>query len=96
MKEISKLSIQLNLNYQLIYLVKSIHCITKESINQNRKPKKKHFFFGFSLSENPSCMSEIGPESKVHFRLGDHTLAWAKILSHQGEIGPESTSQVSK
>jgi len=49
MKEIPKLSIQLNLNYQLIYLVKSIHCITKESINQNRKPKKKIFFLGFSL-----------------------------------------------
>jgi len=46
MKEIPKLSIQLNLNYQLIYLVKSIHCITKESINQNRKPQKKNFFFG--------------------------------------------------
>jgi len=45
MKEIPKLSIQLNLNYQSIYLVKSIHYITKESINQNRKPKKKIFFF---------------------------------------------------
>jgi len=44
MKEIPKLSIQLNLNYQLIYLVKFIHCITKESINQNRKPKKINFF----------------------------------------------------
>jgi len=50
MKEIPKSSIQLNLNYQLIYLVKSIHCITKESINQNRKPKKKKI--GFSLGEN--------------------------------------------
>ena len=87
MKEIPKLSIQLNLNYQSIYLVKSIHYITKESINQNRKPKKKIFFFWdlawakiSSLSENPSRLSEIGPESKGHFRLGDHTLAWAKIF----------------
>ena len=61
MKEIPKLSIQLNLNYQLIYLVKSIHCITKESINQNRKPNIYiyiyiyifiYLFIYFSLSEN--------------------------------------------
>jgi len=38
MKEIPKLSIQLNLNYQLIYFIKFMHCITKESNNQNRKP----------------------------------------------------------
>jgi len=42
MKEIiHKSLIQLNLNYQLIYLVKSIFYIIKESINQNKKPKKK-------------------------------------------------------
>jgi len=37
------------------------------------------------LSENLSRLSEIGLESKGHFRLGEHTLAWAKILSCQGE-----------
>jgi len=29
MKEIIKLSVLLNLNYQLIYSIKLIHCITK-------------------------------------------------------------------
>jgi len=44
MKEIiHKSLIQLNLNYQLIYLVKSIFYIIKESINQNKKPKKKNY-----------------------------------------------------
>jgi len=38
MKEIPKSSIQLNLNYRLIYLIKFMHCITKEPNNQNRKP----------------------------------------------------------
>jgi len=44
MKEIIKPSIQLNLNYQLIYSIKFIHCITKELNNQNKKPKKKFIF----------------------------------------------------
>jgi len=43
MKEIAKPSIQLNLNCQLIYFIKSMHCITKESNNQNRKSQKKKF-----------------------------------------------------
>jgi len=51
MKEITKPSILLNLNYQLIHSIKFIHCITKESNNQNRKPPKR-FFLGFSLDEN--------------------------------------------
>ena len=46
--KITKPSISLNLNYQLIYFIKSIYCITKESNNQNRK----QFFLGFSLGEN--------------------------------------------
>ena len=79
MKEIPKSSIQLNLKYQLIYLVKSIHCITKESINQNRKP---NFFFLFwdlacvkisSLSENP-------------FRLSENLLVWAKLVQRARAI----------
>jgi len=66
-----------------------------QRINQSKqKAKKKKILFFFwdlawakisSLSENPSRLSEIGLESKGHFRLGDHTLAWAKILSRQGE-----------
>jgi len=44
MKEIPKLSIQLNLNYQLIYLVKSIHHYQR--INQSKqKTQKKNFVF---------------------------------------------------
>jgi len=46
-KEIPKSSIQLNLNYQLIYLISSMHCITKEPNNQNRKPKKKFIIIFF-------------------------------------------------
>jgi len=46
MKEITKSSIQLNLNYQLIHFSEFIHCITKESNNKNKKLKK------ISLSEN--------------------------------------------
>jgi len=52
--EITKPSIPLNLNYQLIYFIKSIHCITKKSKNQTikTKNKKKKCFLGFSLGEN--------------------------------------------
>jgi len=46
MKKITKPSIKFNLNYHLIYYIKSIHCITKESNNQNKSKKKK---IGFSL-----------------------------------------------
>jgi len=48
----TKPSIPLNLNYLLIYFIKSIHCIIKESNNQNRKSQKKKFFWGFSLGKN--------------------------------------------
>jgi len=59
MKEILKSSIQLNLNYQLIFLVKSIH-LHYQRINQSKqKAQKTNFFYlGFSLSENPSRLSE--------------------------------------
>jgi len=112
MKEIPKSSIQLNLNYQLIYLIKSMHCITKEPNNQNES-KKIFFFLRFSLSENPSSLSEnpsrlseIGLESiaapssfspgRPYSRLGENTFSQGRNTSRLGEIGPENTSQVSK
>jgi len=73
MKEIHKLSIQLNLNYQLIYLVKSIHCFTKESINQNRRPKKKNLFLDLAWAK-------ISSLSKNLSRLSENLLAWAKSV----------------
>jgi len=48
--EITKPSIFLNLNYQLIYFIKYIHCITKESNNQNRK-QKNFFFLGLAWAK---------------------------------------------
>jgi len=72
LKEISKSSIQLNLNYQLIYLIKSMHCITKEPNNQTRKPN--FFFFGFSLGENLAWV-------KIPLAWARIPLAWAKIHS---------------
>jgi len=93
--EITKPSIPLNLNYQLIYFIKSIHCITKESNNQNRKPNKnKYIFLEFSLGENlswartPRLRENYLAWTKTvqkthllqgHSHLGDYTLAWVKL-----------------
>jgi len=79
-------SIQLNLDYQVIYFIKFIYCITKESNHPKQKaPAKNNFFFGFSLSKNPSCLSDISPKSipvPETFSLGrEDFLAWAKYIS---------------
>ena len=43
--KITKPSIPLNLNYQLIYFIKSIHCLPKNQTIKIESPKKNFFFF---------------------------------------------------
>jgi len=70
MKEITNPLILLNLNYQLIYSNKSIHCIKKESNNQKKVQKK----FSFSSERKPPSPERKlpSPERKL-YRLGKNS-----------------------
>jgi len=81
-EEITKLLLLLNLNYQKLYSIKFIYCITKESNNQNRKFKK-------ILPQDHSCLGEntssLGRDWTREHLNSRGLLAWATIPSPRWE-----------